>query len=65
MVVIRNEIRKNEQGDVEVWANLGDIRDWLDSLPSATNSPTAAGAATEIKRMLLEQFDNAARSLGG
>jgi hypothetical protein len=65
MVVIRNEIRKNEQGDVEVWANLGDILDWLDSLPSATSSPAAAGAATEIKRTLLEQFDNAARSLAG
>jgi hypothetical protein len=63
MVVIRNEIRKNEQGDVEVWANLGDILDWLDTLPSATSSQPAAGPATEIKRM--QQFDNAARSLGG
>jgi hypothetical protein len=64
MVVIRNEIRNNEQGDVEVWANLGDILGWLDTLPSATSSPAAAGAATEIKRMLLEQFGEAARSLG-
>jgi hypothetical protein len=65
MVVIRNEIRKNDQGEGEVWANLGDILDWLDSLPAATSSPAAAGAALEIKQMLLEQFGNAVDALLG
>jgi hypothetical protein len=58
-VVIRNEIRQNEQGDGEVWANLGDVLDWLDTLPSHSNHPAAAGAALEIKQMLLTQFDAA------
>jgi hypothetical protein len=65
MVEIRSEIRQNEQGDGEVWANLGDILDWLDTLPSQSDHPSAAGAALEIKRMLLERFGDAARSLGG
>lgn len=56
-VTIRNEIRKSEQG--EVWANLGDILDWLDTLPSQTASPAAAGAALEIKEMLMRQFSSA------
>jgi hypothetical protein len=58
-VVIRNHIRQNEQGEAEVWANLTDILDWLDTLPSASNHPAAAGAALEIKQMLLTQFDAA------
>jgi hypothetical protein len=59
MAAIRNELRQNDQGKVEVWTNLGDILDWLDTLPSAARSPVAAGTAMEIKQMLLDQFDNA------
>jgi hypothetical protein len=64
-VTIRNEIRKNDQGEGEVWANLGDILDWLDTLPAEATHPAAAGAAMEIKRMLLEQFSSATREQFG
>lgn len=59
MATIRNELRQNKQGEPEVWANLDDILDWLGTLPSNTNHPAAAGAAMEIKQMLLDQFGNA------
>jgi hypothetical protein len=59
MAVIRNELRQNEQGEPEVWANLGDIFDWLDTLPSHTTHQAAAGVALEIKQMLLEAVGNA------
>lgn len=59
MAVIRNELRQNDQGEPEVWANLGDILDWLDTLPTQSNHPVAAGAALEIKQALLAQFSNA------
>jgi hypothetical protein len=55
----------SSQGDAEVWASLGDILDWLDTLPSHTSHPAAAGAALEIKQMLLEQFGDAVKALGG
>ena len=35
MAVIRSEIRKNEQGEGEIWANLGDILDWLNTTGNA------------------------------
>jgi hypothetical protein len=60
MAVIRNELRQSEQGDPEVWANLGDILDWLDTLASPGSHPAGAKAALEIKQMLLEQLTNAA-----
>ena len=41
MVTIRNELRQNERGEPEVWANLGDILDWLGTLPSNANHPAA------------------------
>ncbi|MGA9874250.1 MAG: hypothetical protein WBQ21_00385 [Solirubrobacteraceae bacterium] len=59
MAVIRNELRQNEQGEPEVWANLGDILGWLDALASPASHPAGAKAALEIKQMLLEQFGNA------
>lgn len=59
VAVIRNELRKNEQGEPEVWANLGDILDWLDTLVSQAVVPAAAGVTLEIKNALLEQFSNA------
>lgn len=59
MAVIRNHLRQNEQGEPEVWVNLGDILHWLSTLPSAASHPAAAGVALEIKQMLLEQFGNA------
>jgi len=57
--MIRNELRKNDAGEPEVWTNLGDLLDWLETLPTHTQSPIAAGTALEIKRMLLESFENA------
>lgn len=65
MATIRNHLRQNEQGEPEVWANLGDILDWLDTLPGHSNHPVAAGAALEIKQALLEQFGNATVVQGG
>jgi hypothetical protein len=65
MAVIRNELRQNEQGEPEVWANLGDILDWLDTLASPGSHPAGAKAALEIKQMLLEQFSNATVVQGG
>ncbi len=59
MATIRNHLRQNEQGEPEVWANLGDILDWLDTLASPDNHPAGAKAALEIKQILLEQFSNA------
>ena len=64
-VTIRSEIRKTGSSEGEVWANLGDILDWLDTLPAEAIHPAAAGAAMEIKRMLLEQFSDAARKQFG
>jgi hypothetical protein len=64
-VTIRSEIRKTGPSEGEVWANLGDILDWLDTLPAEATHPAAAGAAMEIKRMLLEQFSDAARKQFG
>jgi len=58
-VTIRNHIRQNDQGEAEVWVNLTDILDWLNTLPEHSNHPAAAGAALEIKEMLLTQFDAA------
>jgi hypothetical protein len=65
MATIRSELRQNEQGEPEVWANLGDILDWLDTLPQHSNHPAAAGVALEIKQMLLDQFGNATVVQGG
>jgi hypothetical protein len=59
VATIRNHLRQNEQGEPEVWANLGDILDWLDTLASPGNHPAGAKAALEIKQILLEQFSNA------
>lgn len=59
MTVIRNELRQNEQGEPEVWANLGDILDWLDTLVSQAVAPDAAGVTLEIRNALLEQAGNA------
>lgn len=59
MATIRNGLRQSDQGEPEVWANLGDILDWLDTLASPGSHPAGAKAALEIKQMLLEQFGNA------
>lgn len=59
MVVIHNHIRKNDAGEGEVWVNLGDVLDWLDTLQA--KHPAAAGATLEIKQALLQQFSDAVR----
>ncbi len=58
-MVIRSELRTNDQGEPEIWTNLGDVLDWLETLPGNTPSPVAGSVALEIKRMLLEQIPNA------
>jgi hypothetical protein len=65
MVVMRNHIRKNDQGEPEVWINFDDLLSWLDELPMHANVPAAAGVATEIKNLLLEQFGNAVDQYSG
>jgi hypothetical protein len=51
MVTIRSELRRDE-AELEVWANLGDVLDWLDSLPEQTSNRIAAELAMEIREML-------------
>jgi hypothetical protein len=58
-MLIRNKLLLNDEGKPEVWTNLGDVLDWLQTLPEHAGSPIAAGAAIEIKGMLLEQFTDA------
>jgi len=56
MATIRSELRVGDEGEPEVWSNLGDILLWLDSLPAETNNRIAAEVAHEIRDML---FDSA------
>jgi hypothetical protein len=65
MVVMRNHTRMNDQGEPEVWINFDDLLTWLDELPMHANVPAAAGAATEIKNLLIEQFGNALDQYSG
>lgn len=58
-VRIRNEMRVNDDGEPEVWTNLGDLLDWLADLPNHARINIAAGVALEIREMLLQQFDTA------
>ena len=62
-MAIHNELRQNEQGETEVWANLGDILNWLATLPEQTDHLAAAGVALEIRQMLLDQLGAAVQAL--
>jgi hypothetical protein len=42
-----------------LWANLGDILTWLDSLPAQSDNRIAAAVAEEIRQMLFESVSNA------
>ena len=53
---IRNEPRVNDEGEPEVWTNLDDVLDWLQSLSEQTHDRIAANAALQIRQMLLDQF---------
>ena len=57
---MRHELREGEKGEAEVWTNLGDILEWLDSLPN-TNNRIAASVALEIRQMLYESVVSARR----
>jgi hypothetical protein len=59
MVTIRNEMRMGVDGEPEVWTNLGDVLEWLDTLPENTHNRVAAATALEIRQMLLDQVTNA------
>jgi hypothetical protein len=63
-MVIRNELRKNEHGETEIWANLEDILHWLDSLAADADSSVEVGAAVEIRKRLFEQAKGALETLG-
>jgi hypothetical protein len=52
-------MRVDDYGKPEIWTNLGDILDWLESLPKWCNNRVAAGAALEIRQMLFDQIGNA------
>jgi hypothetical protein len=58
MATIRNEMREVD-GEPEIWTNLGDVLDWLETLPQHSNNRIAAGVALEIRQMLLDQVSNA------
>lgn len=59
MATINSEMRTGPGGEPEVWANLGDILDWLDSLPTQTNNQIAEAVAMEIRQMLFGAVENA------
>lgn len=58
MAEIRGELREVE-GEREIWVNLGDVLNWLDSLPAQTSNRIAASVATEIREMLFAYVSNA------
>jgi hypothetical protein len=58
MVTIRSEMRVVNDKP-EVWANLGDILDWLKALPDETHNRIAGAVALEIRQMLLDSVENA------
>jgi hypothetical protein len=51
VINIRSELREVD-GEPEVWTNLGDILEWLGTLPEHTNNRVAADVAQEIRDML-------------
>jgi hypothetical protein len=59
VVTINQEMREGPNGEPEVWANLGDILDWLDTLPALSNDRIAAAVAMEIRERLFESVKNA------
>jgi hypothetical protein len=59
MTTIRSEMRVEEEGEPEIWANLGDVLDWLQTLPGLTDHRVAGAVALEIKEMLLASVTNA------
>jgi len=59
VVSIHSEMRVTPEGEPEVWANLGDILDWLDTLPENTSNCIAGAVASEIRQMLFESVDHA------
>jgi hypothetical protein len=61
VVSIRSEMRIGADGEPELLANLGDILDWLDTLPARTDNRIAAAVAYEIRKMLFESVDEAER----
>ena len=60
MHVIRHELRENDEGEPEVWTNLGDVLNWLDRLPEHTDHRIAAAVAAEIRPILF--FRHAGRA---
>jgi hypothetical protein len=60
MVTIRSEFRPPlPGGEPDLWANLGDILTWLDSLPAETDNRIAAAVSQEIRQMLFESVKGA------
>ena len=59
-MTIHSELRVTN-GEPEVWANLGDIVDWLETLPQHTDNRIAADVALEIKQMLMNAVEGAER----
>ncbi len=56
---IRSELREGENGEPEVWTNLGDLLTWLDSLPEKTDNRIAAAVTMEIREMLFNMVGDA------
>ncbi len=61
---IANYLRRNEQGEAEVWVNLEDVLTWLGELPAHSNVPAAGAVALEIRQMLIDQFSAAIDAYG-
>ncbi|HEV7567180.1 MAG TPA: hypothetical protein VGO31_14620 [Microbacteriaceae bacterium] len=56
---IRSDLRAGEGTEPEIWANVGDILDWLDTLPQHTDNRVVAAVSTEIREMLFSAVANA------
>lgn len=59
MTTIRSELRRGPDNEPEIWANLGDILDWLDDLPNHTDHQVAAEVAVSIREMLFSSVATA------
>jgi hypothetical protein len=62
MVAIRSELRVVDD-EPEIWTNLADILDWLDTLQAHTNNAIAASVAGEIRDLLHASIGDAERQV--
>lgn len=50
---------RTEDGTVEIWCNLGDLVDWLETFSEVARSPQHADAALDIRAVLIDSVKRA------